>query len=121
MDMKRFVIASLAGAAAVAASLSFGTGTAAAGNCGSANGWGVEALGSASCGFALNIANGIGRSSVGPNPVVITAYSPATGKNYYVTCRRVVQAQAECTGGNAAVIRLWDNATIQQGNELGIG
>jgi hypothetical protein len=90
-----------------AAVLGLGAGTAsAAGQCGSTNGWGgVNVAGSASCGFALNVARGLSPSFSGSS-TTLTAYSPATGLTYNVNCWRKYQKVMECQGGSGAVIYL---------------
>jgi hypothetical protein len=101
---KIFGISAIAGTVAVVG-MSLGAASASAGGCGYANGWEVEAAGSASCGFALNVAQGISTAFSGSGR--ITAYSPATGLNYNVMCERPIQAKVQCWGGNGAVINLW--------------
>jgi hypothetical protein len=104
-----------AAAAAVFAAVGVGAGVAAADyrSCGSANGWGVGADGSASCEFAFNVANNLSNSFYG-SATTINAYSPVTGISYSVNCLRKYQLTVQCTAGNNAIIYL--NAPHPGGN-----
>jgi|GEM_PF-1665474 len=108
--MKTIGIAAILGTALATTSISLGAGTAtAAQQCGSVNGWSqVSAAGSASCPFALNVANTVGTLSLyGANRwATVNAYSPVTGLNYAVSCERLSQFNVECQGGNNAIINL---------------
>jgi hypothetical protein len=109
--MRRVGIA--AAVVAAASVLSSGVATAIPDNpCGSANGWNVAAYG-ATCSFAFNVANQVRPSSVGGQGTV-TAYSPATGTNYSVTCHDArgqseYAVAYECTilSQRGGVIYLW--------------
>ena len=106
--MKSFGMALAGAAAAASMSLTFGAAPAAAEvrQCGGTNGWGgVNAAGSASCGFALNVGRSLSPSFAGSSTSV-TAYSPATGLTYSVNCWRKYQQVIQCEGGNAAVVYL---------------
>lgn len=93
-------IATLAGAAAVAATISLGGGTASASTyCGAVGQWDVySGNSSTSCGFALSVAE-TGNLSV-PHDV----YSPVTGQYYRVFCEVASEEQINCRGGNGAVV-----------------
>jgi hypothetical protein len=81
--MSKLAISALAGAMSI---LSAGVAHALPDiQCGSANGWNVGVVGAASCGLALNVARGVGPNDP-YNSVSVTAYSPATGLNYPITC-----------------------------------
>lgn len=62
---------------------------------------GVYASGSASCGFADNIASAYRYS---PSSTLYDIYSPATGLEYTVSCSG--GSVVTCTGGKAAVVYL---------------
>lgn len=80
-----------AGFLAAASAMSLGAGTASAFyNCGEANGWGVGVSDTVTCGFAFNVAQGLNPSSRG-GEAAFTAYSPATGTSYSVTCHNETQ------------------------------
>jgi len=64
-------------------------------DCGS----GIYASGSASCGFAQNIA---GAYRASPSRTLYGIYSPATGLTYTVYCQ--AGSFVTCTGGKAAVV-----------------
>ncbi len=61
---------------------------------------GVGAAGSASCPFAIAVADAVPQNSSGTFHVV--AHSPVTGKDYDMTC--VAATLTTCTGGNDAVV-----------------
>ena len=109
--MNKYAIAALTGVAACM--LSVGVATAVPDNpCGAANGWNVAASGG-TCSFAFNVARQVSPSSRG-GALNVTAYSPATGGNYSVTCRDATQRSEysnayECSilSQRGGVIYLW--------------
>ena len=110
--MSKRAIAALAGATA---SMFFTTGVGTAVPdypCGAANGWNVAANGG-TCSFAFNVARLISPSSRG-GALSVTAYSPATGASYSVSCSDATQRSEyanayECSilSQRGGVIYLW--------------
>jgi len=70
--------------------------------CGAANGWNVAANGG-TCSFAFNVARLISPPSKG-DVLTVTAYSPATGANYSVTCRDATQRSGYANAYECAIL-----------------
>lgn len=106
--MKVIVGVTLVGAVVGASAIGFGAGTASASvnQCGDANGYSVSAESpTTSCAFALNVARGV-PSPFNGSSISTTAFSPASGMNYQVTCNRLYQQTLECTAGSGAIVYL---------------
>jgi len=81
--------------------------------CGSANGWNAGVSDVVTCGFALNVAQGLSPSYRGSAARVV-AYSPANGLQYAVVCHDARQqsgysAAYECSvlSARGGAVYLW--------------